>query len=198
MDAGPEDPRPLLWPLYTIDFEASSLDDGTYPIEVGIARWLSPDSPIEGWSTLICPTANWERHGSWSSGSEKVHGIAREELATGLSPSDAMRRLNAIIGANTAYCDGGDFDRHWLGMVQHAGGRAATFDIGNFDDLKLKLPHGGHFRLQTWLNDSPPPHRARQDAERLMKALARGLGRTYGKAADIDQEADQKTITGRG
>ena len=56
----------LPWPIHTIDFEASSLDDGTYPIEVGIGRWVAPTSDIETWSTLIRPLANWERYGSWS------------------------------------------------------------------------------------------------------------------------------------
>lgn len=147
MDAEPEDPRPLPWPVHTIDFEASSLDDGTYPIEVGVARWASPDMPIESWSTLIRPTSNWRRFGSWSDKSARVHGIQQEALEHGMSPRNAMTRLNAILDTNAAYCDGGQFDRHWLGMLQRTGGTAVTFDLGSFEDLKHRLPHAGHFRM---------------------------------------------------
>jgi hypothetical protein len=42
----------LSWPLYAIDFEASSLEDCSYPIEVGIAVWPACEAPILGWSTL--------------------------------------------------------------------------------------------------------------------------------------------------
>lgn len=65
----------LLWPLITIDFDASSLDGGTYPIEVGICRWMAPDRDIEGRSSLIKPTQEWIDHGSWSPASAEVHRI---------------------------------------------------------------------------------------------------------------------------
>ncbi|RPF71115.1 3'-5' exonuclease family protein [Aurantiacibacter spongiae] len=185
MEAEPEDTRPLPWPLHTIDFEASSLDDGTYPIEVGVARWVSPDRAIESWSSLISPPSAWTRHGSWSTRSAGIHGISREELAQGLSPQEAMRQLNEILGTSVAYCDGGGLDRHWLAMLQHAAGRNATFDLGDFAMLAFRLPHAGHQRLSSWLQASPAPHRGRQDAERLMKALARGLGVTYGQVIDL-------------
>ena len=41
------------WPLAVIDFEASSLDDDSYPVEIGLALWPGPDEPIFGWSTLV-------------------------------------------------------------------------------------------------------------------------------------------------
>ncbi|MDY6947270.1 MAG: hypothetical protein SXG53_16285 [Pseudomonadota bacterium] len=185
MDAEPEDPTPIGWPIQTIDFEASSLDDGTYPIEVGVARWTSPDRPIESWSSLISPPSDWTRYGSWSTRSVGIHGISRDELTRGLQPDEVMRHLNTILGKDMAYCDGGAFDRHWLAMLQHAAGRTATFDLGDFAMLTLKLPHAGHQRLSSWLQASPPPHRARQDAERLIKAMARGMGVTYGQVIDL-------------
>ena len=55
VDAQPENPLPSPWPLFTIDFDASSLEPRSYPIEVGIYRRRSPGHPIEGWSTLIGP-----------------------------------------------------------------------------------------------------------------------------------------------
>lgn len=185
MDAGPENPQPLPWPIHTLDFEASSLDDGTYPIEIGVARWCSPDHPIEGWSALIRTPRDWELNGSWSSMSEKIHGIGRTELMTGILPTEVMARLNSIFGTRRAYCDGGTFDQHWLTMLQHSAKISATFDLGDIEDLMLRLDHAGHVRMQNWLRESPPLHRARPDAERLLKAIARGLRVTYGTVENI-------------
>lgn len=42
MGIGRGDNVSLPWPIHTIDFEASSLDDGTYPIEVGMHAGLRP------------------------------------------------------------------------------------------------------------------------------------------------------------
>lgn len=197
MVIGRRDAVSLPWPIHTIDFEASSLDDGTYPIEVGIARWVAPTSDIETWSTLIRPLANWERYGSWSPKAEAVHGVPREQLAQGLGPNEAMARLNAIVESNFAYCDGGDFDRHWFGMLQHAAGQSASFHLASFDDLKLRLDHSGQFRLQTWLDDTPTPHRAGPDAQRLLMSLARGLGiNSCGVVAIIPQVGSGKESDG--
>ena len=41
--------------------------------------------------------------------------------------------------------------------AERAGGTARTFDFGGCEHLKLRLPHAGHFRLQAWLDNSPPP-----------------------------------------
>lgn len=58
-----------------IDFEASSFDDGTYPIEVGIPRWVAPTSDIETLSTLIRSLASREPCVSWSLEAELVYGV---------------------------------------------------------------------------------------------------------------------------
>jgi len=54
-----EDIAVLSWPIVTLDFEASSLTDRSYPIEVGVSRWSRPDMPIMWWSTIILPHPDW-------------------------------------------------------------------------------------------------------------------------------------------
>lgn len=103
----------LPWPLVTLDFEASSLGKSSYPIEVGICRWLSPDRPLESWSTLIQPTEEWRTGGEWSIASSLVHMITQDELETGMEPTEVVGALNRFIGSHTAWCDGGEFDLHW-------------------------------------------------------------------------------------
>src|SRR5450631_2081424 len=76
----------LPWPICTIDFEASSLEVGTFPIEVGLAMWRAPDDPIYCWSALLKPTDEWRQNGHWSKASQAVHGIKQDDLRLGVSP----------------------------------------------------------------------------------------------------------------
>lgn len=177
------------WPIVTINFEASSLDNGTYPIEVGVCRWVAQDRCIEGWSTLIRPAEAWRANGSWSLASQEVHGILLADLESGMDPADAVRTLNSIIGDQIAFCDGGEYDVRWARMLIGASGVRPTFRLGDFDDLALQCDQIGYIRLVRWLDRAPARHRARADAERLMKALARGFGLQHGASQDISIEA---------
>jgi hypothetical protein len=176
----------LPWPLFTIDFEASSLDRGTYPIEVGVCRWQQPDSCIEGWSTLIKPIPDWAAQGSWSTASAAVHRIERAQIQAGMNPTGTIIALNTILGDRPAYCDGGPHDLNWARMLARASQVPATFKIGDFDMLTGVLPPLAYTRMVHWLDHTSPLHRARDDAERLMKALARGLGIKRGISMDIE------------
>lgn len=176
----------LPWPLFTIDFEASSLDDGSYPIEIGVCRWAAPDRSIEGWSSLIRPIQSWVDHGSWSSASACVHRIPRQDLSLGMTPTDVIAALNAIVGDAAAFCDGGAYDFHWARMLARASGVRATFKIGDFDHLASELEQLAYMRFVRWLDRAPTRHRARDDAERLMKALARGLRLEHGTSTTIE------------
>lgn len=175
----------VTWPLFTIDFEASSLDSGTYPIEVGVCRWTAQDRCIEGWATLIRPAEAWQARGSWSLASQEIHRIMPAELECGMEPADAVLALNSIIGTHVAYCDGGEHDVRWARMLIRAAGTQPTFLLGDFDHFAQQCDQFGYMRLVRWLDRAPARHRARADAERLMKALARGLGVEHGTSQDI-------------
>lgn len=176
------------WPIFTIDFDASSLDDGTYPIEVGVCRWDFPAKPIKGWSMLIKPISAWKDHGSWCQSSQSIHGIKPDDLINGDTPTNVVSVLNDILGTNTAFCDGGEHDLHWAWMLSRASGVRPKWDIQGFDQLADKLDQLGYMRMLRWLERAPPRHRARDDAERLMKALARGMAVEHGTSVDISIE----------
>ncbi len=176
----------LPWPLFTIDFEASSLDSGTYPIEVGICRWQSPDVSIEGWSTLIKPIPDWTAHGSWSTASAQVHGIERHQIDGGMTPTSTVAALNEILGDRAAYCDGGPHDLNWARMLAKASTVPASFRIGDFDMLTGTLPLPAYKLMVNALDSNVPRHRARDDAERLMKAFACGLGFSLRESRDVE------------
>ena len=175
----------VVWPLFTIDFEASSLAVGTFPIEVGVCRWISPDRQIEGWSTLIRLLPEWDAEGSWSPASQAIHGISRAELETGMTATEVITVLNRVVGTGTAYCDGGIHDVRWASMLARGSNEPPSFTIGDFDHLALCADPAGYRRLVHWLDRAPTRHRALDDAERLMVALAHGFGLDHGTPTAI-------------
>ncbi len=63
-------------PFAVLDFEASSLDDDSFPIEVGLAVVDPSTASVAVWSTLIKPAAQWAERGRWSRASEISHRFA--------------------------------------------------------------------------------------------------------------------------
>lgn len=179
----------LPWPIAILDFEASSLDEDSYPIEVGLALWPAPDESILGWSTLICPVGDWVRRGHWSPASAKVHGIRGSDLlAHGQSPERIASALNEALGPGAvAWCDGGPYDAHWARALFKAGGVRQSFALGDWHRLVPLLGAPARERALTWLKDAPTRHRARADAEQLLFALAHAVGVEVGPAQDLAQ-----------
>ena len=179
----------LPWPLAVIDFEASSLDQDSYPIEIGLALWPAPDEPILGWSALIRPAGDWVRCGHWSPVSAKVHGIRGSDLlAHGRSPERIASALNEALGPGAvAWCDGGPYDAHWTRALFKAAGVRPTFALSDWHRLVPLLGAPARERALTWLKDALAQHRARADAEQLLFALAHAVGVDVGPAQDLAQ-----------
>jgi len=167
----------LPWPLVTLDFEASALDPCSYPIEVGICLWRKPSSMMETWSTLIEPHPSWTAYGLWSDESEKIHGISFAELVDeGRTPSETVMILNDLAGGQACYCDGGRFDEDWARKLCAVSDIRPTFKLGHWNILMNRLTSDGLASAVQWMEQTHTPHRAGPDAERLMLALAVGLG----------------------
>ena len=168
----------LPWPIAVIDFEASSLDHASYPIEVGLAIWPAPSEPIYSWSTLIRPIEDWRRHGHWSQAAAKTHGIkGRDLMAHGRDPAWVAAALNAAIKPSTVvWCDGGPYDTLWANALFKVAAIAPTFSLGEWHRLTKMLDPQARDRALEWLTNASAPHRARADAELLLRALMHGLG----------------------
>lgn len=177
----------LPWPLVALDFEASSLDQDSYPIEVGLALWPAPDEPVLGWSALIRPAGDWTRRGHWSPASAKVHGIRGDELlAHGHEPARVAAALNAALGpGGVAWCDGGPYDAHWARTLFQAGGVEPVFVLDDWHRLAAMLGPEARGRAFTRLRRAPARHRARADAEHLLLALAHAAGVEPGPTGDL-------------
>ena len=165
----------LPWPIATLDFEASAIGRKSYPIEVGVCIWAEPGKPIKGWSTLIAPTATWLADGRWDPAAAAIHRIRLEDLRGGSHPTDVIVNINSIVGTGLAWCDGGACDRRWARTLASASAIRPTFRLGEWGMLKAQLDQHSHERLAAWLESAPPRHRARDDAERLLKALGRAF-----------------------
>lgn len=176
-----DDPRGLTWPIASIDFEASSLEDGGYPIEVGIAVWPKLDAPVYVWATLIRPIEDWLRYGHWSKSSRAVHGISQKELEAGLEPKQVATALNEVFGVvGPAWCDGGPYDIYWARKLFEAAGLRSTFVFGDWHSLLHQLHSEQRERSLQWLETAPSKHRAGDDAAQLLFALANAFGQEPG------------------
>ena len=162
--------------IYFLDFEASSLSNKSYPIEVA---WSSPDGPIE--SYLISPSGI-EEWTDWDPAAENVHGISRHVLAAdGKTPHFVCDRMTDQLAGKRIYTDAPRFDGAWLARLFSACGRDKSgFNLGNIDDLLVKLicPElsgrtQGLIKIavlkQEARRQNPRRHRAAWDVEYLVK-----------------------------
>ncbi|QVM85179.1 3'-5' exonuclease [Novosphingobium decolorationis] len=164
------------WPLVTLDFEASCLDVGSYPIEVGLCRWDGPESRAREWSALIRPEPQWAAQGIWTQEAQGVHGISREQLEGALPSAAIIDQINSFAGSRTAFCDGGRYDQKWLAMLRRAADLPLHLRFGDVTMLQNRLDDAGRLRMKQFLVVQTAPHRAGPDASRLMRALCEGIG----------------------
>ncbi|RRH73809.1 3'-5' exonuclease family protein [Falsigemmobacter faecalis] len=63
--------------LLFLDFEASSLSQNSWPIEIGCSRLINGQTVTR--SSLIRPDPTWDLD-DWNPAAQKVHGIALNDL----------------------------------------------------------------------------------------------------------------------
>ena len=100
-----------------VDFEASSLEPGGFPIEIG---WC--DAEGQGEAHLIRPAPGWT---AWSATSQGIHGITPERLrAEGELVEVVARRTASAFSPKRALVlsDAPPFDQAWLDRLFIAGG----------------------------------------------------------------------------
>jgi hypothetical protein len=170
-----------------LDFEASSLSDKSYPIEIA---WSASDGSIE--SYLISP-AGIDSWTDWDPASEQVHGISRDTLlAHGLDPTILCERMIRQLPGQVIYTDAPKFDAAWLARLFSASGKDSPgFELRHVDDLLVQLicpdlagRTQGLIRIEILKQEArrqkPRRHRAAWDVEYLVRLweLARYHGRS--------------------
>ena len=98
-----------------LDFEASSLGKGGFPIEVG---WAAEDGTEE--SHLIRPAPGWEE---WSLEAEGIHSITRDRLLREGTPHDVVaRRMVETLTGHEMFASAASWDGQWLSRLLRTAG----------------------------------------------------------------------------
>jgi hypothetical protein len=159
-----------------LDFEASSLHDDGYPIELG---WVGEDGSAE--SHLIRPAPAWT---DWDVTAEAVHRISRAQLEAEGEPHEAVARrtLEALQGEEL-FASAPSWDGKWLSVLLRGGGlprhalRLKDSDAAHHaavvEALEGRLPEAQVEALAVDLLQAvrlrraaePPRHRALADAQ---------------------------------
>lgn len=94
--------------MYIIDFEASSLSPGSYPIEVA---WGDSLKTVTSYLLNPVKMKNWT---DWSSKSCGFHGITRDRLLQkGRDPKQVARQMIEALAGKPVYSDEPRFDTMW-------------------------------------------------------------------------------------
>ena len=98
-----------------LDFEASSLEKRSYPIEVG---WVFEDGREE--AHLIRPAPEWS---DWACDAQAIHGISRDVLrAQGTAHGVVARRMVDTLTGHELYASAPSWDGKWLSALLRASG----------------------------------------------------------------------------
>jgi hypothetical protein len=98
-----------------LDFEASSLSDESYPIEVA---WVFEDGGSE--THLIRPAPSWT---DWDPQAALTHGYSRADLLAEGEPHDAVaRRLVEGLTGHAPFASAPSWDGKWLSVLLRSAG----------------------------------------------------------------------------
>lgn len=159
-------------PIAFLDFEASGLGAGSWPVEIG---WAFESGACE--SHLIKPVSDWPMS-AWDPKAEKMHGIPYERLlAQGEDINSVCKRLNATLGNALIYSDAPDWDSYWLYRLFGASPLKPAFRLRDYGRLMRPLVAGRESALFAEADRlAPRTHRAAADALHLqtLYRLAKG------------------------
>jgi len=159
-----------------LDFEASSLADASYPIEVG---WVFEDGEGESW--LVRPAEGWD---DWNAGAQAIHGLSRQTLLTDGAPYDVVaRRMVEALAGHELFASAPSWDGKWLSVLLRRAGlprkaltlrdtdeanaaRIAEILTPALDGAAIEVLTPGVIRRARMERDGRVVrHRAREDAE---------------------------------
>ncbi len=152
--------------LSFIDFEASSLDLDSWPVEAAmLSTWGQADA------FLIQRHPSWSMR-AWDRRSANIHGIALADLQEkGEDWEAGLARLEANAQGHPVFSDAAEFDQHWLDRLAAAAGRAAPFRIRDWHEA---LPSGLKPRVWRAIRAeagmlAPRAHRAAADTKFMLE-----------------------------
>lgn len=174
--------------LVFLDFEASSLSDTSFPVEVG---WVWEDGREE--AHLIRPAPRWT---DWDMQAQAIHGIPRAELeAKGEDHAVVARRMVDVLSGHDLCASAPSWDGKWLSALLRAAGIPRhTLRLRDSDDVIAEAarailePHCPPEQLERTLGsiltlddlkEAAPAHRALEDARAEWQKWQRVMERTH-------------------
>jgi hypothetical protein len=162
-------------PALFVDFEATSLPPGSYPIEVGWA--LRHDAPPS--STLIRPAAEWTDL-IWDPVAAEIHGIDQRQVQKDGRPAFLVaKEIAAIFARHSVISDAPDANGAWLDQLLDLiadAPKAIIYDARRVADaLASALGTTAATARFIWREveqSNPAEHRAGPDAARLAAIFA--------------------------
>ncbi|SHJ12699.1 DNA polymerase III, epsilon subunit [Palleronia salina] len=154
-----------------LDFEASSLSQESWPIEVGLS-WIE-NGHVQTWSSLIRPDPAWDLD-DWSPQSAEVHGIPLSELEDAPPAAEVAEVFFDVVGRRRLASDAPEFEVRWLSRLLQAPGRVEIPLIEDFDAVSFAVFSGYALdMLYETVERRPAPHRAGLDTARLARGWLR-------------------------
>ncbi|MCR8827326.1 exonuclease domain-containing protein [Photobacterium sp. TY 1-4] len=151
-----------------LDFEASSLAQDSWPIEVGLS-WME-NGDVRTWSSLIRPAPEWSLS-AWSSRSAAVHGVTHEALHDAPTAPGVVEEFFKILDGKSLVSDAPEFDARWFSRLLQAGGCYTVPTVADYHDVSFARFSGLALdMLYETLGRHPAPHRAGPDSARLLRA----------------------------
>ena len=163
-----------------LDFEASSLSDDSYPIEVG---WVFEDGRPE--SYLIKPAPRWI---DWDPGAEALHRISRAVLESeGVSHDVVAHRLLDTLRAHIVYASAPSWDGKWLSVLFRAAGIPRhAMRLKDSDEAYAEEA------IEALSASMPPETASTRVAEIVERALEAAAQRPVGHRALADAERQRQ------
>lgn len=156
-----------------LDFEASSLSNVSWPIEIGLS-WIE-SAAIRTWSSLIRPHATWDPN-DWSPQSAKVHRIPCATVSQAPEANDVLTQLLTISTNTTVISDAPKFDQRLLDRLMGLQMDLPLTAIEDFHHAAFSTFDGYALDIvYETLERRRAPHRAGPDSARLAHAWHAGL-----------------------
>lgn len=154
--------------MIILDFEASGIMKGSFPIEIA---WIRDSGTAI--STLIQPSDNWlSNENLWSERSQNVHGIEKATLISeGLDIKSVIDLIvNDIKEYETIYSDNPSFEQEWLDRLFDEARISHNYIVRDFNVMlnNISDPYSMEGAYYQARKISPPTHRAQRDVEYLL------------------------------
>jgi hypothetical protein len=131
----------VAWPVWSLELTPSSGTADSYPLEVGVGCWTSPDAAITTWSTAISPADALEWSEPAPAALERV-GLDLGRLKGGMSPKEVAETLNDVFMTATVHRKGGTADVHLANRLNLEAKVWPTYSLASWREVCERHPEG--------------------------------------------------------